>query len=166
MRKIFPALVASASFLASPPVAQEARYSISDLHKLMREKGDGICKESCGAYLSANGWLYNVTFHSDFTGILFIVGIDNNGKYTTLNNAAIDDPEIKKTFNTVKNYDLIARSFGAEIGDASGNIVENEYFGFRDRDILVGTEITPEYKQAYAKIINDIATAIVKSKKQ
>ena len=166
MRKTFAAVIIPLAVSLAPSYAQTNSYSINDLGNIMREKGDGICKTGCVAYVSANGWLYDVRFHSDYPeGRLFIAGMENRGKYPTLNAASVDDAEVKKIFDTLKNFDLMARSFGPEIGDESDDSSANEYIGFRDKEFQVGRGISQEYKEAYKRIINDITTAIVKSKR-
>ena len=158
MRKIFPVLASSAFLLTTPSVAQETRYSISDLHRLLHERGDIV-------YVSTNGWLYSAELHPKeypSQNMMFIVGFKNRGRYPKLENAPVDYAGIKRILEGDTDEDLLAACTGPALGDADSGY---EYF-FRSGEVpLVGTDISPEYRQAYARIINDIATAIVKSKK-
>ena len=159
MRKVFTAALAS-SMLA---FSAETEYSVTDLQRIIHEHGDHV-------YVSANGWLYSADVYfggAPERNITFITGFDNKGRYPELENAPVNDPRIKSLFIgeshlKVEDLDVISSCTGTVLGDEDRI---SEYFGFRGMDTLAGEQISPEYRNAYAKIVNDIATAIRGPKK-
>ena len=161
MRKILAAAMIPVAFSMTPAYAQE-RYSISALHTILHEKGDE-------AYVSANGYFYYAEFHphkKPDRRVLRVIGVKKE-RYPNLNVQAVDDQALKNIFDglmrTNGDSDVIAVCTGTVFGDKSHGYPE--YFSLLNDDVLTEEHIRPGYKDAFAKIVNDIATAIVKSRK-
>ena len=73
-----------------------------------------------------------------------------------------NDPRLVSLVENAENADLIAACTGLKFGDS---VMGYEYFSQMNQRSQAGKEIGRKYKKAYERIVNDIAKAIVESKK-